>query len=72
MLDAVRVIAFALLCAGAGAARADDTAAASGASLRARYLAMQEQLGSPLSGEAKSDSPYMKRMENLRQKADPA
>lgn len=47
---AVRVIAFALLCAGAGLARADDTraddtAAASAASLRARYVALQKQLG---------------------------
>ena len=45
MLAAVRVIAFALLCAGAGLARADDSAAAPGAVLRARYIAMQEQLG---------------------------
>jgi hypothetical protein len=42
---AVRVIAFALLFAGAGVARADDPAVAAGASLRARYLALQGQLG---------------------------
>jgi hypothetical protein len=41
---AVRVIAFALLCAGAGLARAHDTDAASAASLRARYVALQQQL----------------------------
>jgi len=43
-LTAVRVIAFALLCAAAGLARADDAAAAPAASLRARYAAMQQQL----------------------------
>ena len=41
---AVRVIAFALLCAGSGLARADDADAASAASLRARYVALQQQL----------------------------
>jgi hypothetical protein len=41
----VRVIAFALLCAGAGLVRADDAAAASAAALRAKYVALQEQLG---------------------------
>jgi hypothetical protein len=41
----VRVIAFALLCAGTGAARADEPAAASAATLHARYLALQAQLG---------------------------
>jgi hypothetical protein len=40
----VLVIAFALLCMGAGAARADDPVAAPGASLRARYLGLQETL----------------------------
>ncbi len=44
-LAAARVTAFALLCAAAGLVRADDIAAVSGASLRARYLALQEQLG---------------------------
>ena len=42
---ALRFIAFALLCAGVGLARADDIDAASAVSLRARYLALQEQLG---------------------------
>lgn len=41
----MRVIAFALLCAGTGAARADEPAAASAATLHARYLALQAQLG---------------------------
>ena len=45
MLCAVRVIAAALLCAGAGAALADDSIASSGASLRARHLALHVQLG---------------------------
>jgi hypothetical protein len=40
----VLVIALALLCAGAGLAPADDTAAAPGAALRARYAALQENL----------------------------
>ncbi len=43
-LAAVRVIAFVLLCAATGLSRGDDALAASGASLAARYLALQEQL----------------------------
>lgn len=40
----VLVIAFVLWCAAVGPARADDTVAGSGASLRAKYLALQDQL----------------------------
>jgi hypothetical protein len=44
LLAAVRLIALALSCAGASLARADDAAAAQGASLRAKYHALQERL----------------------------